>query len=51
MSGQRMYPGCIQAIFPLEDCVHNGELALSAELEQEATATYAVPTKDSFPGH
>ena len=50
-----MHPGCIQAIILLEDCISNGELALSAELEQEATivmtVTNAVPSKDSFPGN
>ena len=50
-----MHQGCFQAIFLEEECIRNGELALSAELEQEApiaiTVTNAVPTKDSFPGN
>ena len=31
MFGPRKHPGCLQAIFLPEDCVGNGELALSAE--------------------
>ena len=48
-----MYPGCIQVIFLLEDCVRNGEMELSAELVKEApnvtSDINAVPTNDSFP--
>ena len=55
MFGQRMYPGFFTAIFLLDDCIGNGELALNAELEQEMpiviTVTNAVPPKDLFSGH
>ena len=50
-----MHPGCLQAIFLLEDGFRNVVLALSAKLEQSApifiTVTNAVPSKDSFPGY
>ena len=53
MFWSRMPPGCFQVI--LEDCICNGELALSAKLEQEVSiviaATNAVPTMNIFPGH
>ena len=55
MFGQSMYPSCSEAIFLLEECVRNGELAHSAELKLEASIVVivinAVPTKDSFTDH
>ena len=51
----RMHPSCFQMVLLLEDCIDNGKITLSAELEQEAsivnTVTNALPTKDCFPGH
>ena len=54
MFGPRMHLSCFQTIFMLEENVHNGKMALGAELKQEApiviTVTNAVPIKDFFPG-
>ena len=36
MFGPGMQPGCLQATISSKDCADNGELALSAKLEQEA---------------
>ena len=50
---KKMPPGGFQVILLLEDCVGNGELVFSAELEQDAsiviTVTNIMPTMDSFP--
>ena len=53
MFGPGMHPGCLQAVFLLEDGVCDGELLLCTELQQQAPVVIAVTNtmfpNDSFP--